>query len=246
MYRIQFEPTNDAARSTFSQLICARRMTAGVLAAHEGLMTQHHAGLRAGVLRLAATLREQGDVVSEVAHECALAQVAPAVESNEGHVYVRVPAPSEAAADSLAQALLARFQAASLGRGQWKYSVAPAAGGWSLANSETDYFAWRVTIPMGQLGRDGHFSREELEDALHEAVFGALIGQAVIDGAPSSAPYSGNLHVSLGAAHENGAGGESRLIDLHRLRFSANVAGGQVGFIGVDLMAGSGLIVPAK
>lgn len=246
MFSLQFTPTNEAARRTFSQLICARRMTAGVLDSHMAEIHQAQNVLAERLRGLIISLQDVGEDVSPVAQDCAFAQVEPAVESYEGRVCVRLPVADEATALRISLLLQDRFKAASLGRGEWRVDVASATGGWALSNTQRDYFAWRITLPLGRPGMGRFYSQQEIEDGLQDAVYGALLGQAAIGGNLSAPPYSGNLHLALENAQEVGVGSESHLTDLHHLRFNANVGGRGNLFLGVDLMAGSGLIAPAK
>ena len=246
MLSLQFQPTNDSARSTFSQLVCARKMTAEVLEPHRVEIQRARDDLASRLRELITRLEDEGEVVGAVAQDCAFAYAGPAVESKDGHVQVQLPLGDEASGQVIGGQLLERFRAASLGRGQWSVKVSPAARDWAASNEQRDYFAWRLTLPLGRAAPGQFFSPAELEDGLHEAVYGALLAQAAVGGTLSGLPYPGNLHVSLDGVREILPGPAEGLVELHHARFSANIAGADNLFLGVELMGGSGLIVRAK
>lgn len=246
MFSLQFHPTNDAAQSTFSQVVCARQMTASVLEPHMGEIRQARDKLACLLRQLIIRIEEQGEVVGAIAQDSAFAQLEPAVESNGGRVFVRLPVASAARAHEIGQQLLERFKAASLGRGQWSLEVSSVARMLALSNAQHDYFGWRVSLPLCVPAIGPDYSMAEVEDGLHDAIYGALLAQAATGNGVSVPPYPGNLHVTLDNVQELRFGDDEGVVDLHHARFSANVVGASGLFLGVDLMDGSGLIELAK
>lgn len=246
MLSLQFQPLNDPARSTFSQLVCARKMAAEILDAHASHIETAKAELAGRIDSLVRRLEGEGEVVGHVTRDCAYAQLGPAVSSRRGHVHVRLPLAERPLVQAIGQQLLTRFKAASLGRGEWSVEVVAADRGWTLTNDQRDFFGWRVTLPLEKPGFDTTHSPGEIEDGIHEAIYGAMLAQAATGASLSIPPYIGNLHVSLIRVEEVLHDPQSGLTDLNHARFSANVVGGKNLFVGVDLNRGAGLIVRGK
>ena len=246
MYLLLFKPSNDSARSTFSQLVCARKMSAAVFAQAAEEIRPVQDALAGRLRQLIIRLEEEGGLIGKIAHDCAFAQLSPAVESKNGRVVARVPAADLEHAHRIGSQLLSRFKAASLGRGSWTFEAQPVAGQWGIANAQRDYFSWRITLPLGRPMLRTSFVPAEIEDGLHDALYGALLAQASITHGRSHAPYPGALHVALDGVQEIHEGPAEGLVDLHEVRFNANISGGNKLFVGLDLMGGSGLIQSAK
>src|SRR5699024_2820136 len=137
----------------------------------------------------------------------------------------RLPVADAATARAIGQQLLERFWAASLGRGKWSMEASPSSRGWGLSNVQGDYFGWRITLPLGRPAIGNVYSPAEIEDALHEAVYGVMLAQGATGSSISTPPYPGNLHLSVDGVQEIRIGAAANLADLHQVRFSANVSG---------------------
>lgn len=246
MLSLQFRPLNESARTTFSQLVCARKMTAEVL---EGLAAEVRGAqdlLVSRLSKLIKRLEDEGEAVSPVTKQCALAQLGPAVVSRGGAVHVRLPLADKAVVEVIGQRLLDRFRAASLGRGDWSMEACPVSRGWALANEQRDYFAWKMTLPLERPSFGALHSPGEIEDGIHEAIYGTMLAQAAAGTSLPVPPYIGNLHVTLVSIGEVIAGLEPGQVELHHARFSVNATGEPDLFVGVELAGGSGLIVRGK
>jgi|GEM_PF-4336118 len=243
MVYLLFAPINQPARKCFSTLICARRLTHYVLDEYEHAWAAATAERTAALGRILGALADRGVPASQAAVEAAHGQLGVGVESRDGEITVRVPFvdPSEAA--QLADRLLIAYRAASLGKGDWTVSVESDVHDWSLASVDREYFVPRAALPALAVSASTA-AADEAEEALGEALYGAMLAAAASSGARP--PERRRLFVQVERAKKVVRTGDASAIDVHAARFVSNIAASSSRFIGVDSDCGFGLIVPVE